>query len=194
MSIRQMAKARGGAAVAVASVMALALAGCGGGEQPKDSQKPAASQSQGAASQKPAPQASNSGAATEVIATSQGASGIVLEINSATRDQDGYLTVNGQIKNTGSIPFGNTAPWRGDEKTASPASVAGATVVDNAGKKRYYVLRDTEGRCACTTGLVIIKAGESVPFFAQFPAPPTSTTEVVFGLPTFAATPIKISG
>ncbi len=106
MSIRQMAKVRGGAAVAVASVMALALAGCGGGEQPKDSQKPAASQSQGAASQKPAPQASNSGAATEVIATSQGASGIVLEINSAARDQDGYLTVNGQIKNTGSIPSG----------------------------------------------------------------------------------------
>ncbi|KOU85532.1 MULTISPECIES: hypothetical protein [Streptomyces] len=195
MSIRQKVKVRRGAAVAVAAVLALALAGCGGGdENPKESQKPSASQKQGDTPQKSAAPPGGSAAPAEVIATSQGQSGIVLEINSATRDQDGYLTVNGQIKNTGSTPFAQTAAWRGDEKTASPASVAGATVVDNAGKKRYYVLRDTEGRCACTTGLMVIKAGESVPFFAQFPAPPTNTTEVVFGLPTFAATPIKISG
>ncbi|MFF0547981.1 hypothetical protein ACFYUL_03415 [Streptomyces sp. NPDC004311] len=195
MSIRQMAKVRGGAAVAVAAAMTLVLAGCGGGdEKPKDSEKPSASQAQGNASQKPAAPSGGNTKPVEVIATSQGPSGIVMEINAATRDEDGYLTVNGQIKNTGSTPFAQTATWRGDEKSASPASVAGATVVDNAGKKRYYVLRDTEGRCACTTGLTVIKAGESVPFFAQFPAPPTSTTEVVFGLPTFAATPIKISG
>ncbi|MEV7589038.1 hypothetical protein AB0O42_02060 [Streptomyces sp. NPDC089922] len=119
---------------------------------------------------------------------------MLLEINSAVRDEDGYVTVNGQIKNTGSTPFSQIAALRGDEKNASPASVAGASLVDSVGKKRYLVLRDTEGRCACTIGLSIVKAGESVPFFAQFPAPPTSTTEVVFGLPTFAATPIKISG
>ncbi|MBT2478032.1 hypothetical protein [Streptomyces sp. ISL-94] len=194
MSIRQKVKVRGGAAVAVAAVLALTLAGCGGDEKPKEPEKPSSSQSQGSAPQKSTPSAGGNTAPAEVIATTQGQSGIVLEINSATRDQDGYLTVNGQIKNTGSTPFAQTAAWRGDEKTASPASVAGATIVDNAGKKRYYVLRDTEGRCACTTGLLVIKAGESVPFFAQFPAPPTTTTDVVFGLPTFAATPIKISG
>ncbi|MFJ2749094.1 hypothetical protein [Streptomyces sp. NPDC087297] len=194
MSMRQKVEVRGGAAVAVAAVLALTLAGCGSTEKPKDSGKPSASQSKDSASQKSEPAAGGSPAPVEVMATTQGPSGIVLEINSAERDQDGYLTVNGRIKNTGSAAFGNTVPWRGDEKTASPASVAGATVVDNAGKKRYYVLRDTEGRCACTTGIVMIKAGESVPFFAQFPAPPTTTTDVVFGLPTFAAIPIKISG
>ncbi|WP_405529344.1 hypothetical protein OG592_15570 [Streptomyces avidinii] len=194
MSIRQKVEVRWGAAVVVAAVLALTLAGCGSNEKPKDSQKPAASQSQGSTPQKSAPATGGSAAPAEVIATTQGQSGIVLEINSAERDQDGYLTVSGLIKNTGSTPFAQTAAWRGDEKTASPASVAGATIVDNAGKKRYYVLRDTEGRCACTTGLMVIKAGESVPFFAQFPAPPTSTTEVVFGLPTFAAATIKISG
>ncbi|MFD5142946.1 hypothetical protein [Streptomyces sp. NPDC058401] len=119
---------------------------------------------------------------------------MILEINSAVRNQDGYLTVSGRIKNTGSSTFSQMATWRGDEKTASPASIAGATVVDTAGKKRYYVLRDTEGRCACTTGLTPIKAGESVPIFAQYPAPPTSTTEVAFGLPSFAAATVKISG
>lgn len=195
MSIRQKAKVRGGAAVAVAAVLALVLAGCGGGEEkakePQNSpQQSATPKAEGSAPQDPAP----TDAKSEVIATTQGPAGIVLEINSAARSQDGYLTVSGQLKNTSSTAFAQTAPWRGDEKTASPASVAGATVVDNGGKKRYYVLRDTDGRCACSTGIVIIKAGENVPFFAQFPAPPATTTEVVFGLPTFAAATIKIAG
>lgn len=195
MSMRQKAKVRGGAAVAVAAVLALALAGCGGGgEKAKEPTKSETPQSQGSASQQPSAPTSKGSDPLQVIATAQGVAGTILEINSATRDQDGYVTVSGQIKNTGSTPFSQIAPLRGEEKTASPASVAGATLVDAVGKKRYLVLRDTEGRCACTTGLTFIKGGESVPFFAQFPAPPTNTTEVVFGLPTFAAATIKISG
>ncbi|WP_407837489.1 hypothetical protein ACE1OC_15280 [Streptomyces sp. DSM 116496] len=195
MSMRQKAKVRGGAAVAVAAVLALALAGCGGGgEKAKEPTKSETPQSQGSSPQQPAPTASKGSGPLEVIATAQGPSGVVLELNSAVRDQDGYVTVSGQIKNTGSATFSNIGPLRGDEKTASPASVAGASLVDSVGKKRYLVLRDTEGRCACTTGLAFIKSGESAGFFAQFPAPPATTTEVVFGLPTFAAATIKISG
>lgn len=119
---------------------------------------------------------------------------MVLTINSAAREAGGFLTVSGQLKNTGTAPFVNTAPWRGNELNASGVSVAGVTLVDKAGKKRYYVLRDTEGRCLCTTGLAIIEAGQVVPFFAQFPAPPTGTTEVDFSLPTFATATVKISG
>ncbi|MBT2458339.1 hypothetical protein [Streptomyces sp. ISL-86] len=195
MSIRHKVKVRGGAAVAVAAVLALTLAGCGGGdEKPKEPQKSDTSKNQGSGSPKAAPSADKSSAPLDVIATAQGPAGIMLEINSAERDADGYLTVSGQFKNTASAAFVKTQPWNGEEKNASPASVAGATLVDTAGKKRYYVLRDTEGRCACTTGLMRIGAGETVPFFAQFPAPPTTTTEVVFGLPTFATATVKISG
>ncbi|MCY0925894.1 hypothetical protein OTB20_06680 [Streptomyces sp. H27-H1] len=195
MGIRQKVKVRGGAAVAVAAVLALALAGCGGGaEKTKEPEKSATPQSQESGSPKPASSEAKGSAPLEVIATAQGPSGVLMEINSAARDQDGYLTVSGLIKNTGSSTFAQMATWRGDEKTASPGSIAGATVVDTAGKKRYYVLRDTEGRCACTTGLTTIKVGESVPFFAQYPAPPTTTTEIVFGLPSFTAATIKISG
>ncbi|MGW1774041.1 hypothetical protein [Streptomyces sp. NPDC002104] len=195
MSMRQKVKVRGGAAVAVAAVLALALAGCGGdGEKAQQPTKSETPQNQGSAPQQPGPTASKDAGPPEVIATAQGPSGVVLEINSAVRNQDGYVTVSGQIKNTGSASFVNIAPLRGEERTASPASVAGATLVDSVGKKRYLVLRDTEGRCACTTGIAFIKGGDSAPFFAQFPAPPATTTEVVFGLPTFAAATIKISG
>lgn len=195
MSIRQKVKVRGGAAVAVAAVLALVLSGCGGGgEKAKEPTKSDTPQAQGSSPQQPAPSASKDSGPLEVIATAQGPSGITLEVNSAVRDQDGYVTVSGQIKNTGSTIFSNLGALRGDEKTASPGSVAGATLVDAVGKKRYLVLRDTEGRCACTTGLKFIKNGESIAFFAQFPSPPATTTEVVFGLPSFAAATIKLSG
>ncbi|MEV6571541.1 hypothetical protein [Streptomyces sp. NPDC051577] len=119
---------------------------------------------------------------------------MVLTLNKAARDAGGFLTVEGQLKNESGAPYVNTAPWRGNELNSSGVSVAGVTLVDKPGKKRYYVLRDTEGRCLCTTGLAIIEAGQVIPFFAQFPAPPSTTTEVDFSLPTFATATVKISG
>ncbi|MGW9154228.1 hypothetical protein [Streptomyces virginiae] len=117
-----------------------------------------------------------------------------LVINSVRRDPGGFLTVSGQIKNTGSQSYKDTVAWRGIELKGTGESVAGATLVDKAGKKRYYVLRDTESRCLCTTGVSSVDPGQVVPFFAQFPAPPTSTSEVEFSLPTFATATVKISG
>ncbi|MFF4317438.1 hypothetical protein [Streptomyces sp. NPDC001568] len=188
-----MVKVRSGAGAAAAA-MVLALAGCGadGGDGKAPASSPPQASSGG--SQGSSPSAGQSTAPVEVIATSAGPDGIVLTLNSAVRDQGGFLTVSGQIKNGGSAAFVQTAAWRGDEKSASAASVAGATLTDKAGKKRYYVLRDTESRCLCTVGITRIGAGETIPFFAQFPAPPASSTEVEFNLPTFATATVKLSG
>ncbi|MFE6834714.1 hypothetical protein ACFVFI_07685 [Streptomyces sp. NPDC057705] len=197
MSIRRMVKVRGGMTVVTAVVMAFTLAGCGGdgdSNKPKGPQKSSTPQSQGSGSQNPAPSASQGSEPTEVIATLNGQEGMTLLINSARRDPGGFLTVTGQIKNTGSQSYKDTVAWRGIELKGTGESVAGATLVDKAGKKRYYVLRDTESRCLCTTGVSSVDAGQMIPFFAQFPAPPASTTEVEFSLPTFATAAVKISG
>ncbi|MEV6956590.1 hypothetical protein [Streptomyces sp. NPDC051183] len=187
-------KVRGGAAVAVAAVLALTVAGCGGDDdKAKPEDKPSAPQSQ-AGSAKTSPKATPSAQPTEVLATSNGDPGIVLTINSAVRDPSGFVTVSGQIKNGGDEVFTKITAWRGDERDASGTSVAGASLIDKAGKKRYYVLRDTESRCLCTTGITRIDPGTSIPFFAQFPSPPASTTEVDFTLPTFATATVKLSG
>ncbi len=196
MSVRYTVKVRGGAAAAVAAALVLTLAGCGDDGQGKVPQSTPTAQKSPDADAQPRPSASGnqSSAPPQVLATMNGEAGVVLTINSAARDAGGFLTVSGQIKNTGDKAFGNTAAWRGNELGASGVSVAGVNLVDKAGKKRYYVLRDTEGRCLCTTGVVIIEAGQSVPFFAQFPAPPASTGEVEFNFPTFASASLKISG
>ncbi|MFE2327365.1 hypothetical protein ACFXD5_26165 [Streptomyces sp. NPDC059385] len=195
MSTRHSAKVRGGAAAAVAALLAITAAGCGGGDDNKpQGAKDPSSKSQGETPKAQAPSDAPKATPTEVLATVNGEAGMTLTINRAARDAGGFLTVEGQLKNTGTAPYVNTAPWRGNELNASGVSVAGVTLVDKAGKKRYYVLRDTDGRCLCTTGLAIIEAGQSVPFFAQFPAPPASTTEVEMSLPTFATATVKLSG
>ncbi|MEU3774870.1 hypothetical protein AB0F11_17000 [Streptomyces sp. NPDC032472] len=194
MSTRHSVKIRGGAAAAVAVALAITVAGCGVGDDSKPKAQDPSSKSQGDAPKSPAPSGSPKSAPTEVLATVNGEAGMTLTVNKAARDAGGFLTLEGQLKNTGSAPYVNTAPWRGNELNASGVSVAGVTLVDKAGKKRYYVLRDTDGRCLCTTGLAIIEAGQSVPFFAQFPAPPAATAEVEMSLPTFATATIKISG
>ncbi|KMO99101.1 hypothetical protein [Streptomyces roseus] len=194
MSMRHKVQVRGGAAVAVAAVLALTLAGCGGSDdKPSGAQSSSAPKPAGGVSQQPSA-GNQSSAPPAVIATAAGEDGVVLEVNEAKRDGGGFLTVSGQLKNTSDKDFSHTTAWRGNELTSSGESVAGATLVDKAGKKRYYVLRDTEGRCLCTTGVNSIGAGKSMPFFVQFPAPPTNTAEVEFNLPTFATATIKISG
>ncbi|MFJ6794659.1 hypothetical protein [Streptomyces sp. NPDC091268] len=200
MSMRHTVKARGGAAVSVAAVLALTLAGCGGDDggggdgKAKDPQRSSSPQSPGAGAQAPSPGKGQSAEPATVIATLPGEAGVTLSVTSVRREAGGFVTINGQIKNTGSQSYQNTAAWRGVELNGTGESVAGATLVDKAGKKRYYVLRDTESRCLCTTGISSVDPGQVVPFFAQFPAPPPTTTEVEFSLPTFAAATVKISG
>ncbi|MGW3581156.1 hypothetical protein ACWDM8_07505 [Streptomyces rubiginosohelvolus] len=191
-------------AVTLTAALALALAGCGddGGDEPgnEGSSAPSAPASP-SAEDKGGAQQEDTAAGENVdpgakLAEARGQSGLTLVINQVKRDSGGFVTVQGEIKNGGSSTQ-NTSNWVGQESALvakNPNSVAGATLVDKGGKKNYYVLRDTDGRCLCTTAIVPLSPGESASVFMQFPAPPAETTEVDFTLPTFATTSLKISG
>ncbi|MFE0625571.1 hypothetical protein ACFW3D_01215 [Streptomyces sp. NPDC058864] len=182
---------QGPAVVAVA--LAAVLVGCsGGGDDGKAGASPSVRTGTPGSPGKSSPAASD--APTQVLAQMKGAKDITVTINEATRDPGGFVTVKGAITNNGDETF-NAATWRGDELAVakSGASVAGAVLVDSVGKKRYYVLRDTDGICLCTTKLIGIRPEETRPFFAQFPAPPEGTTEVEFQLPTMPPAKITIA-
>ncbi|MFJ4983974.1 hypothetical protein ACIP9H_09300 [Streptomyces sp. NPDC088732] len=180
--------------VAVTACLALALIGCGGGGDEDKPEGKAPSKSADAPSSPGADGASPSADPTQILAQTKGEKGITVTITDATRDTGGFVTVKGTVTNNGDSAF-NAAAWRGDELAVSRsgASVAGAVLVDEVGKKRYYVLRDTDGVCLCTTKLIGIKPGETRPIFAQFPAPPATTTEVEFQLPTMPPAKITLS-
>ncbi|MGQ5635367.1 MULTISPECIES: hypothetical protein [unclassified Streptomyces] len=194
MSMRFTARARTGmVALTVAAGLAVGVAGCGGGGG-GDDKKPDHSAS--------APRAGGSGPSTQEgqsdqpLAELKGSDGLLLQIASAQRDSGGFVTVNGTLKNDGAQTVVIPSALSGNETEIikNGRSLGGATLVDPQGKKRYYVLRDTEGRPLTTTGFSTLKAGATLAVFMQFPAPPANTSEVEFQLPTFTSATIKISG
>ncbi|WBO64133.1 hypothetical protein [Streptomyces camelliae] len=193
MSVRFTARARRGmVALAVAAGLAVGVAGCGGGGGGGKTSHSSASASK-AGDSAPSPQ---EGQSDQPLAELRGPDGLLLQITSAQRDSGGFVTVNGTLKNDGAKDLLIPSALSGNETeiTKNGPSLGGATLVDSKGKKRYYVLRDTEGRPLTTTGLNTLKGGASLPVFMQFPSPPTDVTEVTLQLPTLASATIKISG
>ncbi|MXM65105.1 hypothetical protein GR925_17065 [Streptomyces sp. HUCO-GS316] len=193
MGIRFTAKACRAMVTGTAVVaLALGVVGCGGGGEDDKKPESSAAASKGSGSQ-PSVQEGQSEAP---LAELKGPDGLILQITSAERDSGGFVTVNGSMKNDGGKGVAIPAALSGNETEIirNGRSLGGATLVDSKGKKRYYVLRDTDGRPLTTTGFSTVKAGETVSVFMQFPAPPTDTTEVTFQLPSFAAASIQISG
>ncbi|MFJ3233552.1 hypothetical protein [Streptomyces sp. NPDC086787] len=193
MSTRFTAKARRGMIVlTIAAGLAVGVAGCSGGGS--DDKKPGAAASTAKpGGSKPSAQ---QGQSDQPLAELKGPNGLLLQITSVTRDSGGFVTVNGTMKNdsgsTAVIP--SNLSGNETEIIRNGSSLGGATLVDSKGKKRYYVLRDTDGRPLTTTGLPALEAGQSLPVFMQFPSPPADTTEVGFQLPGFPTAPIQISG
>lgn len=191
--MRFTAKARRGmVALAVVTGLAVGSAACGSGGD--DDKKPQSSSSASpTGGSQPNPQ---EGQSEDPIAELKGPSGLLLQITSAVRDSGGFVTVNGALKNDSGAEAVIPSALSGNETEImnNGLSLGGATLVDSKSKKRYYVLRDTEGRPLTTTGFSTIKAGESIDVFLQFPAPPASSTDVSFQLPLFPSGVIKISG
>lgn len=179
-------------ALTVAAGLALGVAGCGGDGD--DNKKPDTSAS--ATKDRGSDPSAQEGQADEPLAELRGSDGLLLQIVSAQRDAGGFVTVNATLKNDGAKNTVVPAALSGNETeiVRNGRSLGGATLVDSKGKKRYYVLRDTDGRPLTTTGFSTIKAGESLSVFMQFPAPPADASEVTFQLPTFASGTIQISG
>ncbi|WP_329271511.1 hypothetical protein [Streptomyces sp. NBC_01451] len=182
--------------LAITTGLLLAVAGCGGGGDDSDNGGASSAPSQTkSANSDNADKESKAPEPETVLAEVKGENGVTLTIASAERDEGGFVTVEGTVTNgTGSAwSVGN---WRGDERELSKngGSMAGASLVDQTGKKKYLVLRDTEGRCLCTRFEGGLSEGETTQWFAQFPAPPTDTAKVDFQVGGMPPASIEISG
>ncbi|QNE75249.1 hypothetical protein F0344_12085 [Streptomyces finlayi] len=187
---------RAGVAALMVATLALSATACGSddGKEPKTvaskASTPPSESDKGSSGGEVVPDTST------VLVTVKGDAGVDMVINSAKRDSGGFLTVNGQLKNTSSALYTTPLNWGGAEEAvaATGRSLAAMTLVDSQEKKRYYVLRDTDNRPLTTSGFApSIEAGKSLTFFAQFPAPAQSTSQVDLQFPGFANATIEIS-
>ncbi|CAM5422625.1 Lipoprotein OS=Streptomyces alboniger OX=132473 GN=CP975_22475 PE=4 SV=1 [Streptomyces alboniger] len=190
---RTMMARRAMTAVVITTGLALTVAGCGGGGENGKSDKSSSPKSSASKGKDDEEGSSQAPEAEEVLAEVK-SNGITLSVTSVSRDEGGFLTVNGKVTNgTSGIWVGSE--WRSDENELKKngGSLAGASVIDQQGKKRYLVLRDTTGRCLCTKFEGGVDEGQTVEWFAQFPAPPEGTAKVQFQVPTMPPAPIEIS-
>ncbi|GAA2922380.1 hypothetical protein GCM10020221_18190 [Streptomyces thioluteus] len=170
--------------------LAAVAVGCGGGDGDGGKDDGGG----GSGSSKPVADSKDAGPGGGVLAELKGANGVVVTISSAVRDGGGFVTVQGTVTNRGKAVF-DALEWRSKETgVKSRSAISGASLVDDRSKKRYLVLRDTDGECLCTTGLTNIKPDESRPLFAQFPAPPSDVTAIGFQIPTMPAVRVRLSG
>ncbi|MFJ7044821.1 hypothetical protein ACIQVC_15610 [Streptomyces sp. NPDC101112] len=180
-------------AVAITTGLLVTVAGCGGGGDDEPDAK--ASSSAPAKDDSGDDQKESSAPSGDtVLAEVKGENGLTLAVTSAGRDAGGFVTVEGTVtNNTGSRWM--AVEWRGDERelVKNGGSVAGASLIDQEGKKKYLVLRDTSGRCLCTQFSGGVRDGESTQWFAQFPAPPENTTSVDFQVGSMPPATIELS-
>jgi hypothetical protein len=198
MSVWHSVRMRRAAGALAATALAVTLAGCGsGGGQGDQGDGPSASATSNPSGQSAQGQSGStpSPSPSETLATLQGTGGFQMVIQSAVRDEGGFLTISGVIKNTTDKVTPGPVQWSGSEPQvkAQGQSLAGMTLEDAKEKKIYYVLRDTDGNPLTTTSDFNFQPDESMPFFAQFPAPPATTTEVGVEMPTMSTATIAIS-
>jgi hypothetical protein len=185
------------AALGVALV--IAVASCGGGGDDDDAAGDDVSDATGSdgsgGEESPEAEQSDGGEEPEeeVLAEVVGEEDITLTITRAERQPGDFLTVEGTLYNGGGESWG-TNDWAGEEKELAENgfSMAGATLIAREESKRYLILRDTEGRCLCTGFGLDIDAGETVNWYAQFPAPEPGTDEVDFQIGEMPPATIEI--
>ncbi|MDI9887571.1 hypothetical protein QMZ92_25165 [Streptomyces sp. HNM0645] len=197
MSIRHGVTTRRVATAAVlAAALTLSLTACGGDDGGSAKDKGSSSAPAATGNGKPQDDGGNTVPDTsQTLATINGSNGFQIVVHTATREDGGFLTVTGTVKNTSGKRAVAPIEWNGQENQVrrTGRSLGGITLIDKVGKKRYYVLRDTEGYPLTTTGIFNVDAGASVAFFAQFPSPPDSASQVDIQVPAMPTATIEIS-
>ena len=139
------------------------------------------------------------GLALSLASTSSGAGKALATADGEAPDTRAEIT---ELKRTGSdqvmlrftIVNDSTKTFNMGERMADPSAqrdfgtISGVHLLDNTNKKKHFVLRDTEGKCICSTSLKDIKPKESLNVWARFPAPPDSAQKVTVVIPRFLPT------
>ena len=127
-------------------------------------------------------------AATPVgIATADGEqSGITLSVQELKRTSGDTVSLKFSITNASSESLGYGYNFGEKDRTPDFTSIGGAVLIDEANKKKYFVVRDSEGQCVCSRGLKDQKAGETRNLWARFPAPPEDVQKISVVIPHFS--------
>ncbi len=126
----------------------------------------------------PAPGAAPAGP----LATADGETpGLRVDVTQLKRDSGGTVTLKFTLVNDSDTEIGMT-----NYMTASDYNtVSGVHLIDPVGKKKYFVVRDTEKTCVCSRSIGTVEAKTSANYWAKFPAPPETVEKISVVIPHF---------
>lgn len=173
----------------------LSFTGCGRSDEMKDATNTNAQTTQGATtgstpasgSTSPASPGAPPPSTGPAIATADGdLPGIRVEIQELKRTSGDTVTLKFAMINDSDkeLKFGITFGEEG-KSGYDYYSIGGVHMIDAAGKKKYFVVRDTEQQCLCSRNLNNIASKSRVPLWAKFPAPPGDVQKITLVVPHF---------
>jgi hypothetical protein len=136
----------------------------------------------------PAPAPTPAAKTSSVIATTDGEyPDIRVEVTELKRAGGNTVTLKFTIINDSSEEMGFSYDFGEEGKygTIDFNSVGGVNLVDAAGKKKYLVMRDSNGKCVCSRSLKGIEPGSRASLYAKFPAPPVDVEKITIEIPHF---------
>lgn len=132
-----------------------------------------------------APPASAPAPSGPAIATSDGdLTGIRVEVQELKRTSGNTVNLKFAMINDSDKDMGFSYEF-GEGSTSDYGTIAGAHLIDAEGKKKYFVVRDSEGACACSRGLKSITPKTRANLWAKFPAPPDDVQKITVVIPHF---------
>jgi hypothetical protein len=127
-------------------------------------------------------------AAPTGLATADGEkSGVTAVVHELKRTSGGTLSLKFSITNGSQddVSFGyNFADPSHDVIDFS--SVGGVQLIDEANRKKYFVVRDSAGKAVCSQKISDIKPGQTTNLWARFPAPPPEVQKISIVVPHFS--------
>ncbi|MEO8033747.1 MAG: hypothetical protein ABI837_04895 [Acidobacteriota bacterium] len=121
------------------------------------------------------------------IATAEGENlGLRVDVTELKRSSGGALSLKFVVHNSSDKAVSYRAHFLGDPSIRNDYSSIGAVhIIDPVGKKKYFVTRDTDEKCVCSTDLDDVKPGSQTNLWAKFPAPPPEVKAVTVVIPHF---------
>jgi hypothetical protein len=100
-------------------------------------------------------------------------------VTGLTRDAGGTLTLRFQISNDGDAKV-KTYGVLGEYFTLDKLNL-----IDAANKKKYLVVKDSDGKCVCSELKEDLNKGTRFNLWAKFPAPPADVQKISVIVPSF---------
>jgi hypothetical protein len=127
-------------------------------------------------------------AADPVAKTDGEKAGFRVEVIELKRSSGDTLTLRFNLVNDSAEAFKPEGWYLGDYKghqNQDIGNVGAITLIDAVGKKKYFVVRDTEENCVCSNDLPSVGAKSRVALWAKFPAPAADVKKISVVIPHF---------